>query len=248
MEQAKDQRSRILLFSGIGFILIALVGLVAYLPWKAKVFPVVTGCLFLPVAAGMKDKSWKQFFVAVVASTIGIYIPLCVFIASGIPDLLPRSKAACPHGWIHCLPIGKLALTPLLLWALAALYTADILRVRKPYSSWIVFGITVGAVVNTVCFLVPIGLIIAYPGPWHRIWSMMEDLRGPIPLLYHGVPLYVSLWFTVRAVQILRTHKLNPAVFLVTLLGTVPFWIAAALWSIQFYDALPEQYNLPLHK
>ena len=93
--------------------------------------------LALPPAAKEKncENFLKRFFAAAMVSIFGILLPLFVFFASVL--LMPDSKAACRHGWLDCFHEGKLALTPLVLWASAALYALDACRVTPPRRSWI---------------------------------------------------------------------------------------------------------------
>ena len=69
--------------------------------------------LSLPPA--IRDRSLKKFFIAFVLSAIGILIPFFFFIMSVF--LLPDWKGGCRFGWLDCFQSGKLALTPLVLWA-----------------------------------------------------------------------------------------------------------------------------------
>ena len=79
----------------------------------------IAAALPLALVPAVKKKSLKYFFVALFYSFFGIQLPLVFFFLSAA--LSPDSKAASHHGWIDCFYLGKLALTPFVLWASAAL-------------------------------------------------------------------------------------------------------------------------------
>ena len=49
----------------------------------------------LAMPPGLRDKSWKRFFIALALSTVGIVLPLLVFLASAI--FVPSTKAGQAH-------------------------------------------------------------------------------------------------------------------------------------------------------
>jgi len=181
--------------------------------------PLATLCL-LAMPPAFNEKSWKRFFLALVLSAVGILVPLFIFgISAG---MVPEWKGACRFGWLDCFHEGKLALTPLVLWASAALYALEIYRVKNRTRSWIVLGIFLGAVMSSLCFIFGVLCI--------------NQLA-----MFLVVPLYVSIWYSIRAHQLIRTAKLPLRFYLWTLLGSLPFWIGAVMWSRKTFAVLPDQ-------
>jgi len=172
----------------------------------------------------LKEKSWRRFFIAAGLSAFGIVVPLFVFGASAF--LTPEWKGACPHGWLDCLHLGKLALTPEVLWASAAWYAVEVYRVAQPTRQWIVLGFTMGALVSLVCLV--FGFVSTGAGAGAARWWLL-------------VPGYVSVWYGVRAVQLGAAAGLKLAAYVWTVCSSLPFWIASLFWSRYCYQSLPDQ-------
>jgi hypothetical protein len=179
----------------------------------------------LAVAPALRRKSLIRFFVALLMSFAVVVLPLFVFFISGF--LKPDWKGGCAHGWLDCFFVGKFVLTPLVLWATAGLYSVVVLDVEKRTQAWIVLGIFIGAVVSSVCLAH--GLVyFVRPKDTFALWML--------------VPLYVSVWYWVRAVQLIRESKLGLKVCLVdAMIGSLPFWIASVWCSKQTYAAMPDK-------
>jgi hypothetical protein len=172
----------------------------------------------------VKAKSWWRFFIALILSFVGVILPLFIFGFSSMME--PDWKGDCVHGWLDCFITCKLALTPLVLLATTALYALDILRVENRTVRWIVVGIFLGAIVSSICFvfgLVCIGLQ-ASPLKW---WLL--------------VPFYIAIWYSVRAVQLIKAAHLAFGTYLISLVCSLPFWLASWLWSRSLYTSLPDQ-------
>jgi hypothetical protein len=178
--------------------------------------------LALPPA--LREKSWKRFFIAFGLSFIGIVFPLFIFSASAL--LVPEWKGACDHGWLNCFHVGKLALLPFVLWASAALYAIEVVRVKNRARRWIVLGIFLGALVSVVCLI--IGII--------AVKISIQEFR---PWLL--VPFYVAVWYMLRAVQLARTTGTSPFAYVLSLATTIPFWMASVVLSRKCYFALPDK-------
>jgi hypothetical protein len=180
--------------------------------------------IFLAVPPALKRKSILWFFVALAMSFAVVVLPLFVYFMSGL--LKPDWKGGCQYGWLDCFFVGKFALTPLVLWATAALYSVVVLRVEQRTRAWIVLGIFIGAVTSSVCFV---------HGMIYFIWPKDRFV------LWMLVPLYVSVWYWVHAVPLIRESKLGLKVCLVDgMIGSLPFWIGSVWWSKQTYAALPD--------
>ncbi len=184
-------------------------------PW---IFLMVILCV-LASPATLKEKSWRRFLIAMALSFVGVVLPLFFFLFSAFME--PEWKGECAHGWLDCFIMGKLALTPLVLLATAALYALEIIRVEKRTRRWIVVGIFLGAVMASVCFVFGVVCLGFRAG-----------------LL---VPLYVAAWYSVRAVQLIKAARLSFWTYLISLVGSLPFWLASWLWSRSLYEALPDK-------
>jgi hypothetical protein len=183
--------------------------------------------LLLPVGLAMppalREKSWKRFFLALVLSFLGIVLPIFIFSASTF--LVPEWKGGCRHGWLDCFHRGKLALLPFVLWASAALYALEILRVKVRTQPWIVHGIFLGAIFSTVCLI--FGVITSGFSREENPWLL--------------VPLYVAVWYVLRALRFARESKTSPLAYLASLCSTIPFWVASVVWSRKCFLALPDR-------
>lgn len=180
----------------------------------------ITIGLSLPPA--LHTKSWKCFFLAAILVFVGILFPLFIFLMSMF--LVPDWKGGCHHGWLDCFHVGKLALTPLVLWASAAFYTVQVLKPDRTPRAWVDFGVFIGAVTSTACLI--LGLVIhAFQGG--RAWWLL-------------VPLYVSVWYSILCFRVIRSSRWNPAAYLITLAGSLPLWCLSMFWSKRHYLSLPD--------
>ncbi len=184
-------------------------------PWVILILILLA--LSWPVAVA--EKSWRRLLIAMVWSFFGVVLPLFFFFLSSCR--VPEWKGACPHGWLDCFIVGKLALTPFVLVATAALYKKDVLRVEISKEQWPVVGIFLGAIVATACLV--FGLVcIGFEG------GML-------------VPFYVAVWYDIRAVQLIRGARFGFWTYFMAMLSTVPFWILSWLWSMRVFETLPNQ-------
>lgn len=166
-------------------------------------------------------KSWWRFLVAMGLSFVGVVLPLLFFGFSTF--LVPEWKGACIHGWLDCFIIGKMALTPLVLWATGAWYALEILRVKNRTSRWIVIGIFLGAIVATVCFIFGLACL------GFEAWVLML------------VPFYVAAWYSIRAVQLIWIAGFSFRTYFFALLGSLPFWLASLISARFEYAWLPDK-------
>lgn len=175
--------------------------------------------LALPPA--LRDRSVKRFFASLAVVVLGVILPLAVFLLSAL--FVPEWKGGCPHGWLDAFHLGKLALTPLVLWAAAALYASDALGAGRPVRPWVRLGLLAGAVVASICLL----------------FGIVTFGSEPTLSLFLLVPLYVAAWYALRAAQRLRAGGDRREAGW-ALLGSVPFWIGSLVWSHSIWRALPE--------
>ena len=150
-------------------------------------------------------------------------LPLFVFLFSVF--LCPEWKGECVFGWLGCFIAGKLALTPIVLLATAALYALEILRVKNRTARWIVMGIFLGATVSSICFIY--GLVCESELGDSKSWLL--------------VPFYVAIWYSARAVELIKKARLNIWTYLISLACSLPFWLWSWLLSRSEYASLPDK-------
>ncbi|HLX72079.1 MAG TPA: DUF6688 family protein [Verrucomicrobiae bacterium] len=177
----------------------------------------------LAAPALVKEWSLKRFLVAAFLSLFVVVLPLAFFLLS--IGLAPDAKDTCHHGWIDCFITGKLALTPLVLWAITALYAVEIYGVVDPTRQWIAQGLFIGAVVSSVCL----------------VFGSLTYASDPTCLLLLLVPLYTAVWYVLRAVHVIRDKKVKSSALTHVMLGSVPFWMLSLYWSYKSYLSLPDR-------
>jgi hypothetical protein len=185
--------------------------------------------LLLAVPVAQKTNSLGRFFIAGVVAFFGVTLPLAIFLLSS--SMVPECKQDCKFGWLDCFIKGKLALIPLALWATAALYAVDVLRVKNRTRGWIVLGILFGALISDVSLIFGIvffGIALIVSPDW-------------VIALFLLIPLYVAVWYSIRAVQLLRASHLSSRIYVYSLFGSVPFWLTSYVWSKSTYWSLPDQ-------
>jgi hypothetical protein len=180
------------------------------------------GLAALPPA--LKERSWKKFFIAVPLTLVGILLPLFIFVGSAL--LVPDWKGGCRFGWLDCFHVGKLALTPLVLWASAAWYAVEVYRVTNRTRTWLVLGFCLGALVSSICFVFGLVSTEGLGRNGLRCWLL--------------VPLYVSLGYSLRAAQLMKLAGLKSLTYLAALVSSLPFWIGSVIWSRKAYSSLPD--------
>jgi hypothetical protein len=178
--------------------------------------------LSLPAAFGVT--TLKRYSGALAASAFGVVLPLVVFCFSAF--LVPEWKGGCEHGWLDCFHLGKLALTPLVLWATASLYAVEVCRLRPPFNRAVTLGLWSGAVIAGVCFV--FGIVV-----------LRQRLSTMSLLLL--VPLYVAVWHGLRASQAMAHSRPSASAAVWTGVGSLPFWLGSWFWSWNVYDSLPDQ-------
>lgn len=176
--------------------------------------------LALATPEGIARHSWRRLFEAMAMSFAVVVLPLFVYFLSSFMILDLRWKGACRFGWLDCVILSKLAFTPFVLVATAALYRIEVLREKNLNDRWQVIGIYVGALVSVACAI--FGLLCFSPSPW---------------LL---VPVYISVWYFIRARQFIKQSPVDFGNYFWTTVVTIPSWVTAWFWAKQTYDALPD--------
>lgn len=175
--------------------------------------------LALGAPVGIAKNSWLRLIGAMVMSFFVVVLPLFVFFLSAF--MLPEWKGACRFEWLDCFIVGKLALTPFVLVATASLYRVEVLGEKQLADRWPVVGIYLGAIVASVCLLFGLTCL-----RWQ--WWML-------------VPLYVAVWYAIRAVMLMVKSPVGFWPYFLSTLGTIPFWLISWEWSKNVYESLPNQ-------
>lgn len=155
----------------------------------------------------------------------GIIYPLWIFGLSIF--LMPEAKDDCPHGWLDCFEVGKLALTPVVLWACAAFYKSQISPSQGHPRKWIGSGLFAGAMVSGAC-LIWEGMRLSLWGGYN--WFLL-------------VPLYVFLWYATLFIRFFLSMGISFVDVLKSLLGMLPFWLLSVYWSYRTYLSLPKEHH-----
>jgi hypothetical protein len=179
--------------------------------------------LLLALPSLLVECSVKRLTLAFLASTFGIIAPLLVFFFSAF--LTPEWKGGCPHGWLDCFHLGKLALAPVVLWAVISFYAVEICRPTPPVARHFVIGLFLGSVVASGCFVY--GL------------ATLRKLTEPMVVCL-VVPFYTAIWYGVRLVLAHKHARVDSSWYLLSLLGSLPFWFAGLLWSRRFFASLAD--------
>ncbi|MCD4654779.1 hypothetical protein K8T06_12705 [bacterium] len=175
--------------------------------------------VFLVLLPAVGTKSWKRSIEAIILSFVGILVPLFIFVSTTC--LVPECKGECHNGWIDCFIVGKVMLTPLLLWSCAAFYVAQIVRPQERFKTWVALGLFTGAIVSIICLVF---VIVTKLWAW---WFIVP-------------PLYIAIWYSVLSICAFQASGLTPLPYIITLIGSAPFWLASAFLSKNIYLLLPE--------
>lgn len=138
-------------------------------------------------------------------------LPLLFFFVSAA--LVPDSKANALMGWLDGFFLGKLAMTPMVLWAVAASYVRDVLKLElRP---WMVLGHLAGALAATSCALIGLAIVP----------------REMVAMGFMVVPVYTAVWYDIRAVQVWRELQPLAGPVVATTAGSGVLFAAALGWS-----------------
>ncbi|MEO0796162.1 MAG: DUF6688 family protein [Verrucomicrobiota bacterium] len=183
---------------------------------------IIVAILILAIPPTIRARTWSVFFVSAFFATVGVVLPLLVFFFSSM--LVPEWKGGARYGWLDSFHLGKLALLPLVLWATAAFYSVQMLKLDAIPRRWETLGLFIGAVVSTVCFVFG---IFVHGGDRIAWWL--------------AVPGYVAIGYGLLSWQSIRMSDLKPFAYVLTLAGSVPFWIVSIYWSRKHHWSLPDE-------
>ena len=186
--------------------------------WTLFLLLLVLLALALPdrIARG----SWRGLLTTMAMCFIVVVLPLFVFFVSSFLVYDLNWRGACRFGWLDCCIASKLVFAPFVLAATYALYRLEVLRENIVTDRWLVLAIFVGAIVATACAI--FGLLCLSPSAW---------------LL---VPIYVAVWYVIRAVQLIRRSTLEFGYYFWATLALIPSWVTAWFWAKHTYESLPE--------
>jgi len=173
--------------------------------------------------SALQEKSWKRFLISSFLLVTVIILPIFVFVTSIF--LVPQYKGGCHYGWFDCFHIGKLVLTPLVLWASFAFFAVHILRIPNQQRTWIVLGYFMGAVVSGICFIMGLALHISQVG-W-LIWWLI-------------VPFYVAVLYFVLYIRAFKKSGTNLRACIIALASSIPLWGISLFWSKKYFLSLPD--------
>jgi hypothetical protein len=180
----------------------------------------------LAFPAWLAARSWRTLLRATAVALFGIIVPGAVFLLSAF--LQPEWKGGCRFGWIDCFHQGKLVLLPMILWASAAFYLTDVLRLARASAwTWVRWGLCNGAVASAVCLAQ--GLLTAGNTNARDFWWGFL------------VPAGTTAWYAYRTWRVWRTVPDPDVQAGYALLASLPFWIGSVLTSRWLYQQLPEQ-------
>jgi hypothetical protein len=170
--------------------------------------------------AGMLAVFLKTFFIVV--------LPMSFFLLSAF--LQPEWKGDCNLGWFDCWQGGKLALLPLALWAIAALYRHDLFQKRATTPKWILYGLTWGSLISGASL-------------FHGIYFLLRKFDFHEAdfwfMAFLNIPAGVFAWYTYRAVQAWRNVAVGAREFLWHMFGGGAFWIGSIYAAQKYYNHLP---------
>jgi hypothetical protein len=178
----------------------------------------IAALLAFPAFPRADSRSWLRYLTAMLASFAGVMVPLAFFFLDSVYGT-PSWKGACKCGWIDGFHQGKLALTPIVLFATGALYSLEVARPfgNEPSRSCRI-GIYCGAFTSIACL--GFGMLCVPQGP-----GFLQFALG-----------YLSVWYCWRAVQINQ----RPMDLVWATLGMLPFWLTSAYWSRLAYLQIPD--------
>ena len=161
-----------------------------------------------------------------------ILLPLFVFVFS---SFMEPDRCACAYGWLDCFIMGKLALTPRCCWPRRAFCALEMTSTTRGKTAHSRAGLYVGIFPRRNCcpqFVSCYGVGMCDRPPLRR---------ADAPKFWLLVPFYVAMWYSVRALELIKASDFNFWPNFISLVGSLPFWLASWLWSRHLYDLLPDK-------
>ena len=188
---------------------------------KAAILGVPLAVTLGVAAAARRRIGWAR---GLVLGLVGVTVPLVIFLLSCL--LKPDAKSQCPHGWIDCLQATKLALLPLVAWALVAVFQLQTRGQRPDRRAADAAGLVAG-------------LLVSGGSTLHALFAVPEA-RGELGwflLVPIGVYIWLATWwwrlFDADRRTTLRGSTAGAA-------ASAPFAALSAWWATQVFAGLPE--------
>jgi len=178
--------------------------------------------ILLSAPPAIRKRSWLAFVIALLKTGLGIALPVVTFFLSAF--LVPEWKGDCAFGWIGSFHLGKLILTPLVVWASCAFYRAHICPSTQPTSPWIRRGLLTGVLTSGTCFLIGLFILDHY---LVLAWGM-------------AIPFYTFLWYAWLCAKPSMRNDLRKADGFFSLIASLPFWFGSLLASWKYHMSLPD--------
>lgn len=181
----------------------------------------------LPCFTG--KSSFAAFLISLSIVLVGIVVPLLVFLLSFV--FIPEAKEVCSYGWLDCFNMGKLALTPMVLWAVASFYRVAVQGASAEHKSWVELGLFSGVIVSWSCVVIGV----------HGVLNASPDLRSLEFFMF--IPVVAAVLYTVVFVIVKIRGSATLKEYGVCTLAHTPFWFVCFGICESIYEALPD--NLP---
>lgn len=188
-------------------------------------FCITTVLAYLPI---QNSFSFSRFMINLIIVLLIIVIPLFTFLASAF--LTPEWKGGAPLGAYSLFFHTKIYLLPFVLWAMAALYIIEVVKIKNTDRYSIILGLFSGVVVSTLIFIFAIIDI-----------SVKENILVALLMMAIAGPGYVPIWFAIRFWKLCKKSQLNKVAYLITVLGQLPFWWYSIQSAQQGYITLTDK-------
>jgi hypothetical protein len=188
----------------------------------------------LTLLLALPGRRRQPYARAVCISFFVVPLPLLLFYLSLL--LVPQAKDGCLFGALDCFQCGKIALTPIVLWAVAALYTMEVLQPPR-LPRWAVWGLVSGAVVSAVTFAIFAVVNFLVPLVLADRWQLLGSL--PQVAFVLALPGYVAVWYAMRARELVGRGLVHPPDVIGIAVVNAPFFVASAWKSQLVYARLP---------
>jgi hypothetical protein len=157
--------------------------------------------------------------VATAKVTLLLIVPVVVFVLSVM--MVPDWKGAALAGWLDGFHLGKLALSPLVLWGVVAAWAHEVLAPPPAPRRWVGLGYLAGALAAGIS--TGVGFFI---------------VGRDMPVMV--VPVVTTAYFVLRAAQLWRAQAPAPGPLAALGLSTAGLLAAALVQSQRVYAELPD--------
>jgi hypothetical protein len=178
--------------------------------------------IYLPIR---KDFTLAKLIINLFLVGVIVLIPLFIYLVSTI--MSPESKSEAKLGAFDLFILTKIYLAPFILWAIAALYTTEVVHPKNVDRYWIMLGLFSGLVLSITMSIY--GLI-----------SFGQRGSEGILMALVANPVYIPIWYAIRFWRLFKQSKLNKVSYLFAAISQLPFWGYATYQAKVEYLKLPE--------